>query len=86
MTHRSAAVASRAIELSLQDRSFTAEDIRRGLGDPPSRTTVYRVLRQLEADDWIEQRGNGWHPDMKARIFGNVGSGESSGRNIKLDW
>ncbi|MBP1923400.1 DNA-binding IclR family transcriptional regulator [Halorubrum alkaliphilum] len=49
-------------------------------------STVYRVLRQLEADDWIEQRGNSWHPDMKPRMLGNVGGGESSGRNIELDW
>ena len=76
MTHRGAAVASRAIELSLQRDPFTADDIRRGLADPPSRSTVYRVLRQLEAADWIEQRGNGWHPDLKAQMLGGSGGGD----------
>ena len=69
MTHRAAAVASRGIELALQREPFTADDIRRGVDDPPSRSTVYRVLQQLAADDWIEQRGNGWHPDMKAQML-----------------
>jgi len=69
MKHRAAAVASRGIELALQREPFTADDIRRGLDDPPSRSTVYRVLAQLEKDDWIEQRGNGWHPDVKAQML-----------------
>jgi len=69
MTHRAAAVASRGIELALQREPFTADDIRRGVDDPPSRSTVYRVLQQLAADDWIEQRGNGWHPDLKAQML-----------------
>ena len=76
MTHRAAAVASRGIELALQRDPFTADDIRRGLADPPSRSTVYRVLRQLEADDWIEQRGGGWHPDLKAQMLGGSGGGD----------
>lgn len=69
MTHLAAAVASRAIELALQREPFTAKDIRRGLEDSPSRSTIYRVLHQLEADEWIEQRGNGWHPDIKAQML-----------------
>ena len=81
MEHRGAAVASRGIELALQRESFTADDVRRGLTDPPSRATVYRVLRQLQEDDWIEQRGNGWHPDVKAQMFG----GGSGGRGFSLD-
>lgn len=70
MSHRAGAVASRAIELSLRGESFTADDIRRGLTDPPSRSTVYRVLDELAADDWILQRGNGWAPDTKAIMLG----------------
>jgi len=44
MEHRAAAVASRGIELALQREPFTADDVRRGVDDPPSRATVYRVL------------------------------------------
>jgi len=69
MSHRAAAVASRGIELALQREPFTADDIRRGISDPPSRSTVYRILHQLAEDDWIEQRGNGWHPSLKAQML-----------------
>jgi len=69
MTHRAAAVASRGIELALRREPFTAEDVRRAISDPPSRSTVYRVLDQLREDDWIEQRGNRWEPDVKAQML-----------------
>jgi len=82
MTHRAAAVASRGIELALQREPFTADDIRRGLDDPPSRSTVYRVLAQLQADEWIEQRGNGWHPDVKAQMLTGK---EKRDRGFSLD-
>ena len=88
MTHRSAGAAGRAIELSLRGDSFTVQDIRRGLEDPPSRATIYRVLRQLETDDWIEQRGNGWQPGVKSKMLGSAGDhdNDSSGRSIDLEW
>jgi len=84
MKHRSAAVASRGIELALQREPFTADDVRRGLDDPPSRATVYRVLAQLQEDDWIEQRGNGWHPDVKAQMLSGKEKRES-GFSLDLD-
>jgi|APHM01.1.fsa_nt_gi hypothetical protein len=80
MSHRAAAVASRAIELSLRGEPFTAADIRRGLTDPPSRSTVYHVLDELEADDWIAQRGNGWAPDTKATMLGDSADDIDDGR------
>lgn len=83
MTHRAAAVAGRAVELALQKESFTAEDIRRGVSDPPSQSTVYRILRQLQSDDWIEQRGNGWKPGVKTQMLSRD---TSTGRSIDLDW
>ena len=76
MKHRSAGVASRAIELALQGRTVTVNEIQRGLSKPPSRQTIYRVFRQLEADDWIEQDGNEWHPDVKANLLSGDGSGD----------
>ena len=88
MKHRAAAVASRGIELALQREPFTADDVRRGLNvrrgheDPPSRATVYRVLAQLQEDDWIEQRGNGWHPDVKAQMLSGK---EKRERGFSLD-
>ena len=85
MTHRSAAVASRAIELALQRDPFTADDIRRGLDDPPSRSTVYRVLHQLAEDDWLEQLGNGWRPDVKAQMLGSGSGGGDGDRDVDAD-
>jgi len=85
MEHRGAAVASRGIELALQREPFTADDVRRGLTDPPSRATVYRVLRQLQEDDWIEQRGNGWHPSVKARMLGDGADGDRDGSGFGID-
>ena len=75
MTHRSAAVASQAIEFALRDESFTAADIREEIGDAPSRSTVYRVLDELASDGWIQQRGNGWHPGMKPTSLGVTDDG-----------
>jgi len=82
MTHRAAAVASRGIELALRREPFTADDVRRAISDPPSRATVYRVLDQLREDDWIEQRGNGWHPSVKAQMLSGK---EKKERGFSLD-
>lgn len=72
MRHRAGAVASYSIELAIRGVQFSASDIRRGLNDPPSKSTVYRVLRQLEQDEWITQLGNGWQPGMKAQMLGDI--------------
>ena len=86
MSHRAAAVASRAIELALRDEHFTVTDIRRGVDDAPSRSTVYRVLDELAADDWIAQRGNGWAPGMTATMLGGGdGGNDDSGASFEID-
>jgi hypothetical protein len=85
MSHRAAAVASRAIELSLRGEPFRLDDVRRGVDDAPSQSTIHRVLRQLEADEWIEQRGNAWHPDVKATMLGDAGDTGSGGFEIDTD-
>jgi hypothetical protein len=85
MTQRAAAVASRAIEIALRGEPFTADDVRRGVEDPPSRATVYRVLAQLQEDEWIEQRGNGWHPDVKAQMLGGGEKRDRGGFTIDVD-
>jgi len=72
MSHRAAAVASRALELSLRGQDFTVDDVRRGLDDPPSRQTIYRVLDQLAEDDWLRCSGKIWHPDIKSDMLGDV--------------
>lgn len=72
MTHRAGAVASRAIELAVRGESFQVKDIQHGVSDPPSRQTCYRVLRQLEADGWIQCVGKHWRPDLKAEMLGDV--------------
>ena len=82
MSHRAASVASRAIELALRGEHFTTTDIRRGVDDAPSRSTIYRVLDDLEGDDWIAQRGNGWVPGMKATMLGDAPDSDSE---ITLD-
>lgn len=97
MEHRAAAVASRGIELAIRGESFTAEDILKPLSStnrhpnttPPSRSTVYRVLRQLEDDEWIEQRGNGWHPDIKSKMLRsgkNSNTADENSNNKKTDF
>lgn len=87
MPHRSAAVASRAIELALRGESFHLDDVRRGVDDPPAQSTIYRVLQQLAADEWIEQRGNAWHPDMQATMLGGGedDSTDDSGASFEID-
>jgi DNA-binding IclR family transcriptional regulator len=77
MSHRAAAVASKAIEYALRDESFTVSDIRGEITDAPSRTTVYRVLDELATDDWIQQRGNGWQPGMKPTTLGVTGDDDN---------
>lgn len=78
MEHRAAAVASRAIQLALTDGSFKVADVRRGLDDPPSGATITRVLRQLEADDWLERRSSKssiWRAGTQARMLGDMSEG-----------
>jgi hypothetical protein len=75
MYHRSAAVASRAVELSLREGAFRANDVRRGLDDPPGESTVTRVLRQLEADGWLTRETEGsdiWRAGLQARSLGDL--------------
>jgi len=43
------------------------------------------VLDQLQEDDWIEQRGNGWHPDMKAQMLGGSENRNRDGFNLDID-
>jgi hypothetical protein len=72
MKHRSAAVASRALELALRGQSFQVNDVQRDFADAPSRQTIYRVLDQLAEDDWLRCEGKVWHPDLKARMLADV--------------
>lgn len=87
MQHRATAVASRALELALRGKSFRVRDVQRGLSDPPSRQTVYRVLQQLEADDWIRVDGHSWHPDIKSQMLADVdeGTDRDGRRGLGLD-
>ncbi|UWG49151.1 hypothetical protein HSRCO_3010 (plasmid) [Halanaeroarchaeum sp. HSR-CO] len=78
MTHRAAAVASRAIELALRRKEFRVTDIQRGLSEPPSRQTIYRVLNQLQEDDWINNQGNLWKPSVKANLLSDIESESQS--------
>jgi len=75
MGHRATAVAGRAVELAIREGVFTAEDVRRGLDEPPSQSTVTRVLRQLEADDWLERTAETsslWRAGPTARLLGDM--------------
>lgn len=92
MKHRSAAVASKIIELSLNGCKFSVSDIEADITNSPSRQTIYRICDQLQEDDWIEQRGNGWHPSVKAQMIGSVDGGgrdrgdrDGGGFEIDLD-
>ena len=73
--HRAAAAAARAIRLAISEGRFTAEDVRRGLDDPPSDSTVTRVLRQLEAEGWLSRTGERsslWRAGLQARTYGDL--------------
>ena len=74
--HKASAAAAQAIRLAISEGRFQAEDIRRGLSDPPSDSTITRVLRQLEASDWL-QRGRDessiWRAGPNARVYGDMG-------------
>jgi hypothetical protein len=73
--HRSAAVAARGIELAVRDGIFYSCDIRKGLDDPPSQSTITRVLQQLESDGWLERDTSDsslWRAGTKARILGDM--------------
>ncbi|WP_277543728.1 hypothetical protein [Haloarcula laminariae] len=84
MKHRFTAVASRALELALRGQQFQVTDIQRGLSDPPSRQTIYRVLDQLAEDDWLRCSGKIWHPDIKADMLGDLDDEEDSRDGFSL--
>ena len=84
MKHRSTAVASHALELALRGQTFEVRDIQRGLTDPPSRQTIYRVLSQLEEDDWIVCEGKSWQPDLKATMLADVDGEDESDDGFSL--
>jgi hypothetical protein len=86
MTHRSSKIAAKAIEKSLRGQEYSVSDLARGESDAPSRQTIYRILDQLREDDWVVCEGDVWKPSMKAKMLGNVGDDDSSGRSIELDW
>lgn len=76
MEHKAAAVASRAIKLAVTEGSFRAADVRRRFARPPSSATITRVLRQLEADDWLRREAEGssiWRAGTQARMVGDMG-------------
>jgi len=102
MEHRAAAVAGRAIKLAMTEGSFKASDVTQRISDPPSTATVYRVLRQLEQDDWLNRQADGssiWRAGMQAKMLGElsesaiedadrdpVGPGEKKESTFDLEW
>ena len=74
--HPTTAATARAIRLAISEGRFTAEDVRRGLSDPPSESTLTRVLRQLDASDWLQRTGTNssvWRAGTNARVYGDMG-------------
>lgn len=75
-THRSAKVASRAVRLAIREGSFKSPDVTGIMTDPPSRQTVTRILRQLEADGWLmrtDSKSSIWRAGPLARRLGDLG-------------
>lgn len=86
MKHRSTAVASVAIEEALRGKPFQVSDVQRAIEDPPSRQTIYRVCRQLEADGWIVADGQTWKPGAKPELLADVeGDRDSRGFDLRAD-
>ncbi|PHQ39112.1 hypothetical protein DJ69_07950 [Halorubrum persicum] len=87
MTHRSAKIAAKAVEMSLRGEEFTVSDLARDESDPPSRQTIYRILDQLREDDWLVCEGDTWKPFVKPRMLADVDDdNDDTGRSIDLDW
>lgn len=75
--HRAAQVAARAIRLAILQGAFTSGEVTRGLDTPPSKATVRRVLRQLEADGWLQRSSDNspiWRAGREARVLGDMSS------------
>lgn len=75
--HRATRVASRAIRLAILQGAFTSDDVTRDLNDAPSKPTVRRVLRQLEADGWLQRSSDEspiWRAGREARVLGDMSS------------
>lgn len=77
VSHRGTHVAQEAIRTAVVEGSFKAPDVtaRVEFGEQPSRQTVTRILRQLEADDWLEREtpnSSIWRAGPKARLFGDM--------------
>jgi hypothetical protein len=75
MDHKAAAAAGRAIKLAVSQGSFKASDVRQRFAHPPSDATIRRVLRQLEADDWLRRDTDGssiWRAGLQARTLGDM--------------
>jgi hypothetical protein len=73
--HRATRVAARAIRLAILEGAFTAAAATRGLEDAPSDATVRRVLRQLEADGWLQRSSKEspiWRAGREARMLGDM--------------
>lgn len=85
MSNQITAVAPHVIELSIRGEYFTVEDIRCGIEDAPDRKNVNRVLEYLEADDWIEQREDGWEPSVKAKELGDFQGSPVGDSSEKFD-
>jgi len=75
MGHRSTAVAATAIRLAIEYGGFRARDLRRACDDPPSESTITRILRQLEENGWLDRRvekSDFWRAGLKAKTFGDM--------------
>ncbi|WP_340100555.1 hypothetical protein [Salinibaculum salinum] len=73
--HRATAVAARGIELAIREGIFYSNDVYSGLDEPPSQSTVTRVLQQLESEGWLERdvsESSLWRAGTKARILGDM--------------
>jgi hypothetical protein len=64
---------------------FHVNDVQQALSDAPGRQTVYRVLRQLETDDWIRREVYTWRPDIKVNGFGDVKEHQDQDRLCGFD-
>jgi len=86
MEHRATGVASEALTRALRGEVFAVRDLQRGIEEAPSRQTIYRVLKQLASDGWLEPDGREWRPGPRAELLGDADTDrEQRGFSLSAD-
>lgn len=86
MKHRTTEIAGTAIELALRGQEFKTNELRKKTSESngASKSTLYRVLKQLEEDEWVHLEGKTWVPGVKARVLSDPGNEDVVDRDVDM--